>query len=197
MATYNYFITEYDITSTSAVQANTQASLLTPYVKIVQDIELYRLLGGPQYNALYSSVITAQTVDGNITTSAITSANYNLLEKIRPAMVFGCFKYAFPFMVIRITNKGVTVKISPDSSDKPEKEDKDNAKKLIDNIFGEYMTNLKQFLRDNRTTYPLWTEDYFQNYEMDSGSTCSNSTEYDSGLYIPRSGSNYRQRYGW
>lgn len=188
------FITVDDIKQNTAVQKNCQSDTLEPYIQIVQDMYIKRLLDEPTYNALNddcsTNSITAVT-SANIT--GLTQSNQNLIAQMRPAMVWGCFNAAYNFLNVRITNKGITVGESNGISSQSDRQDRLDQKREVENNMNFYLGELTRYLRTHTTDYPLWRENNFELETQYSGTTSTSTTNYDFGLFI--GSSKYKRKF--
>ena len=170
------FITIDDIKENTTVQQNVDTSLIYPYIDLAQRVWLLPVLSERLYEALSDDI----NVNG---LTGVTTAHSLLLNKIKPALIFGCVHEAIPFLRSRITNKGIVTKSSDANSEPASDKQVADMRDSYNHAVQTYIQDLKRFLRNNNALYPLWQEEYYSTHEQYSGATYNNSTTgYFSGV---------------
>jgi hypothetical protein len=167
MSDFVQFINESDLKSITVIQQNVDAYLLVPFIKVAQEVNLENFLG---------IALTTALKDG-IQNNNLSPDNQKLLDDyIKPALAFYTFYEALPFLNSKITNKGVVLK-SSDNSTNVSDATMGGLRNQTKN-YGEYYKNrLENYLCDNISLYPNWKRD----------SVTINSRNFDTGIYFPKS----------
>ncbi len=145
---------------------------------LAQPLYFKRILGIAAYDDLTNAII----VNSGLTNfTGFTIQYQNLLNQIRTPLCYCAWYEAFPFLHFKMTNKGITLKSSIENDTTPAKmSDIDQLRTSVFNWASFYLEEFKQFLRNNRTDYPLWKEDIFYQKDFLSGST--SNTRYFTGF---------------
>lgn len=179
---YVPFITTQDLKDNAVVQQNFQSDLIYPYIQPGQEIVILRVLGTPQYEEVANSITAAGSISG------VTGNTALLIDKIKLPLIYATAYYATPFLHVRVTNKGMVYKQSPEQSVTASDNAVNKIRAEFENFYQFYTEELKRFLRNNQTIFPLWREEYFANYEQYSGATYSRgSTGYQGPVIFSRS----------
>lgn len=153
----------------SLISDNVDFKIITPVIRVVQDIEIQQLLG----TNLYDKILT--DVAGNV-----LSGNYKTLvdDYVLPAMVY-YIQARIPYALhVRFVNKGLVTKTSTDSQ--PVSENMFN--KVIDeykNTAQALGTIMVNYIRANTSLFP----EYSTNNGIDE--MTPNRTANDIDLFIP------------
>lgn len=157
------FISITDLKSNQAIQGNVDSALLSPFINASQRMYILRILGTSQYEALENDINTY-----NI--SGLTGTSLALQQKIAKPLEYYTFYTAMPFLQTKITNKGI-VQWEDATSKTVDESTFDKLRKEVLQWATYEENELLRFLRTNKTSYPLWREEYFSTYELNSGAT--------------------------
>lgn len=139
-------ITENYLKEEGLINENSDAKVLTPIIKLVQDVYLHPILGSDLFNDIKDEIIAED----------VSSANETLLDDyILPCMLWYCHCEAPPAIKYRLMNKGVMVKNSENSA----AADLGEIKFLMDrwkNFAEMYAQRLTNFLKAHTDDYPLY-----------------------------------------
>ena len=170
------FISVTNLKDNTAIQSNVESALLSPFINAAQRMYILRILGTSQYEALENDVTTY-----NLT--GLTGTSLALQQKIAKPLEYYTFYTAMPFLLNKITNKGI-VQWEDQTSKSINESTFDNLRKEVLQWATYEENELLRFLRTNKTSYPLWREEYFSIYELNSGATYNRtyfgSIEFDS-----------------
>ncbi len=174
-------ITTDDLKNNTVIEKNVQADLLVPYIDIAQALYVKRILGVAQYDNIVNDVAANTTSGGTINITALTTSNQALIVQIAPALSFCAFYEGMPFIWAKFTNKGISLKSSIENDTSTVKlNEMQTLRKTVFDWSQFYLEELKQWLRNNHSNYPLWREDIFYQKDFLSGST--SNTRYFSGI---------------
>lgn len=157
------FISLSDLRTNTAIQGNVDSALLTPFINASQRMYILRILGTSQYEALENDINTYSL-------TGLTGTSYTLQQKIKQVLEFYTFYTAMPFLHNKITNKGI-VQWGDATSKTVGESTFDKLRKEVLQWATYEENELLRFLRTNKTSYPLWREEYFSLYELNSGAT--------------------------
>lgn len=140
------FISEQALKDNSIINDNVDMKVLTPTIKLVQEIYLTRLLGSGLYVDLQDK-IKANTLNADEV--------FLMNAYIQPLMVWGIMKEAPVFMTYKYMNKGVE-KMNSDNSQPAQL---DELQMLVDKAsdrFDWYSQRLINYLMANQQKYPSY-----------------------------------------
>lgn len=158
-----YLITSQDIFANTTIQSNVQATLLYPFIEKAQVMNVLKLLGTAQYEAI-------QTQINNVGLTGLTGTTLALVNQLKPMVTNYTWYYATPFLTVRFDNKGVNYLTSDNSETVSEAKINTLMSKILQFAQESELLALK-FLRKNYQQYPLWREDIY--YEED----CNNNAK--------------------
>lgn len=148
-------LTKTDLTTITVIQKNVEVTHLTPFIEAAQDLHIKKLFGVALYESLLADVTLNTVTD---TYQATDTKLNNLLNQTRNGLSYWTAYEATVFLWAKITNKGIMLKNSENSTPAA-KGDMWEVKKQFRNLAEFYCNELLTFLRDNRNLYPLWRED--------------------------------------
>ena len=100
------FISERSLKENSVIEFNTDSKILRLTVQEVQELELKKIIGKELYNELEAEIVS-KSEDNNY----LIPDNYvNMLEIIKPFLIYGTLSYLMVPLTYKITNKGAVVK---------------------------------------------------------------------------------------
>ncbi len=163
MVNVNY-ISEEDIKEITSISKNVEASLLVPYIRSSEAMQVEPILG----TALNSELKAA------ITGNTLTGVNYNLVQfYIKPLSVWATYLSAIPFLAFKGTSKGV-VRQNSDNSQIASIEELTFLRQAVKDQVAFYKDQLQDYLEENSSL--------FANYR-----SCNTDTNYNSngnGIYL-------------
>lgn len=164
------FINERTLFSLTPIEANTDATIIRPHMITSQDIDLAKVIGNKLYNELQDSIVAEN----------VSEKQNELIELIRPCLAWFIYSNALPFLLSKTTAKGVVNKTGENSNAVEEnkmlfmKTDALNKAEF-------YAEQLKNYLRDNQSFFPLYIND----------TSANKSTQYNSSIYLTPNEKNY------
>lgn len=166
------FISEQKLKTTTAVHGNVDPQDLLPAVVAAQDIYVQALLGTTFYNGL----------KGRVQAGTETVVEKTLLnDYIAPMLANYALYQAFPTLAYKIFNKSVSQPTSEESNPATLEEIK-YVRDGVLNTAEFYRERAREFLKDNESDYPE-----YQNPDIDQGMYPDKSSDYYSGIVIPKS----------
>lgn len=146
------FINLNSVKELSLIDENVDNKLLTPTLRMVQDIYLQRILGTPLYDDFKTKIIADDTLNTYPTYKAL------LQDYIKPVLIYYVCMHSLFAIRYRLMNKGVLVKNSENSS----AADTTDVKVMKDEfrITAEsYAELLTKYLKENTDTFPLYDDE--------------------------------------
>jgi len=165
------------------IQDNVDDNILTPYIKIAQDLHIQKILGSAFYNRLMEGVaLDNLTIDED-----------DLLRNfIQPALAQWAFYEVLPHLNYKPTNKAISQENSEFSTSST-LEDIKFLRNSIRDISEFLLERLVNQLCDFRELYPIYLN------PGDKENLDASNRNYFSGVFIPksRSGKCYNNCYGY
>lgn len=162
------FISELALKEMSIINENVDMKMLTPTIRLVQDIYLTRLLGSSLMVDLQEKIVS----------STLTSDDKFLLDAyIQPLMVWGVMKEAPVSISFKFMNKGV----SRQNSDNSQPSSLREIEMLMDRAsdrFDWYSQRMIDYLCANSEKYPAYKDN------QDSDDVKPTSRGYRSRLFL-------------
>lgn len=151
--TYNVvFISENALKAASIINENVDMSLLTPTIKLIQDIYLMRVLGTGLFVDLQNKIALVTSGD----TSAINDNELFLLNAyIAPLMVWGVMKEAPIALTFKYMNKGIE-KMFSDNAQGANMDDISSLKDWASDRFDWYCQRAIYYLNANQSLFPAY-----------------------------------------
>lgn len=144
---FNYF------SAYSPVPTNYNWEDIRPFVSIAEEVWLVDILGRKLYNELLEQVAN----------NNLTGENSTLLLKIYPYLSMAIVYESMPFLAYNINEKGIT-KGKSDNSEPVTNTEITNVQNHIRTQLAVLKQNLKKWLNEHSTCYPL--------YEVDNNCEC-------------------------
>lgn len=140
------FISENTLKQDYIVQNNVDPKILTPFVKVAQELHIESLLGIPLTEELKAVVMQGS--------SAITG-NYEtiLVSYIQPALIQYTIYEALPFLNYKFTNKSIATKSSENSAP-VDATDLKMLRQMVLNTGESYKARLKAYLESTARPFP-------------------------------------------
>jgi hypothetical protein len=165
MSNFVQFISESDLKGITVIQQNVDPYLLVPFIKVAQEINIEQFLG----------IALTTTLKDGIQNNNLSPANQTLLDEyIKPSLAFYTFYEALPFLNSKVTNKGIVLK-SSDNSTNVSDATLGGLRSQTKNYAEYYKNRMENFLCDNKANYPTWKSD----------KVSINTRNFDSGIYFP------------
>jgi len=162
-------LSENKLKNFTDIDPNVSASILLPFVGVVQQTKLEYIIGAPFYRSLLNQV-SNNTISGNTT-------DYNfLLYFVQPALIWWAYAEALPSIFMRIKNNGIqsgvpnTVTIN----------EMNYMQKRADDRGQFFEERMIQEIIFNSNLYPLC-----YNYTSNQGLFPHLGKQYFSGVVIP------------
>jgi hypothetical protein len=153
------FISESALKEASIINENVDMKMITPTIKLIQDIYLMRMLGTGEFVDLQNKIvngITPNTVEVNGQYPVLNANDLFLLDAyVTPLMIWGIMKEAPIVLTYKFMNKGIQKQDSDNSKPVSEAE-VDKLKDWASNRFDWYAQRLVYYLNANTTLYPQY-----------------------------------------
>lgn len=144
--TNTLFISENSLKQDFVIQKNLDSQLLSPFIKVGQELHIEPLLG----------IALTDELKNIINTNAITGEWEVLLVKyIQPALIYYTIYEALPFLNIKFTNKSLAYKQSENSSP-IEFTDLNKFRQMISEVAESYLERLKKYLEQTSKPFPSY-----------------------------------------
>ena len=142
-----FLINVEDIKVNSTIASNVDSQLLIPFISIGEKLHIEPILGSLLYNHLVAGYHAG----------SLNPKEEELVENfIKVASIYSVFSESLPFLHIKITNKGIVLKNSGETSNNIDDANYRILSKQITN-YSEYFKNrLMEFLCNNTVDYPLY-----------------------------------------
>lgn len=142
----NLFISEQTLKDNSIINDNVDMLVLTPIIKMVQELQIESLLGSGLYVHLQDQ----------IQTSGLTTDELFLLEAyIQPVMIWGVLKAAPIYMTYKYAGKGIEV-MNSDNSQPASQSSLEMLADQANSTFGYYAERLIKYIVANQTKFPTY-----------------------------------------
>ncbi|QDP62847.1 MAG: hypothetical protein Unbinned579contig1003_42 [Prokaryotic dsDNA virus sp.] len=174
MANYILFISETRLKESTAINLNVDVQLLLPFVKQAQKLYIETRLG-TKLNDKLKALITAGTV-GAPANAAYKTLLDDYIAEILPSMALF---HAIPFLRFKVENGNIYSKTS-ETGTALSTEEAQHLRSEVQNTAEYYMERMVEYLRNNGTSFP----EYTQNTGADVDPT---SNAYYSGINVERS----------
>ena len=161
------FITETEIKEKSPISNNVDIKLISDSVEYAQDAYIQDILGTNLY-------VDIQT---KFSASTLSTIEQQLVDLIKPALIYRSIEQALPFMQSQIVNKGIVLKNSENSI----QADLTHMKYLREELRGrtQFLSErIIKFLCNNKSSFPLYEDN------NDDINPTSKNGYYDCDLYL-------------
>lgn len=160
-------ITVNDIKTGTSISNSIKTEILQPFIELSELDFIKPVIGADLLEEL------KQQIGTGVTANTLTTLNRILLSKIKPVNCYGAW-----FKFVRLghykqTEKGVT-KQSSNDSESVDRDELNDLKKDLKEIIATYDKELRDYLEDNKTSYPL--------YNSTCGSGAGN--DFTTGIYL-------------
>jgi hypothetical protein len=173
-------VSESKLKAFSNIHQNVDVALLTPTIKIAQDLHLQNLLGTKFLNEIYSQVKT----------SSLTTINKELIDEwISPYLIWSAVFEATPEIFMRMMNKSITIGDTEQGKSISVKE-MAYLRDIYQSRFNFYAQRLQDELRNFPEKYPL-----YYSYTSKDGMPPRKET-YFTGIHFPPNSGRYPPRGG-
>jgi hypothetical protein len=145
------FININTLKENSLIDDNVDAKLLTPTLRVVQDIYLQKILGTPLYEDFKTKITADETL------AAYPNHLALMRDYIKNVLIYYVCMHSLHAIRYRMMNKGVMVK----NSDNSNPADSLEVKVIKDEfrMFAEsYAELLTKYLKENTDTFPLYDD---------------------------------------
>jgi hypothetical protein len=161
------FVTETEIKEKSPISNNTDIKLISDSVEYAQDAYIQDVLGTNLYNDIQTK----------FSAGTLSTIEQQLVDLIKPALIYRSIEQALPFMQSQIVNKGIVHK----NSEFSQQADISYMRYLREELKGrtQFLTErIIKFLCNNKTSFPLYVAD------NDDINPTSKNGYYDCDLYL-------------
>ena len=131
----------------SSISDNIEVEMLQPYLMAAQEIAIYTIVGEDMYEDMLNVVETGGTTYDTLIT-----------QYVDYVMAYEAWRMAVPFLAYKATSKGLT-KQSSDYSESLTPEEFGIYEKRISNLSSFYQNKMKEYLDNNKNSYPLYDSD--------------------------------------
>jgi hypothetical protein len=145
MSSNTTLITVADFADYADISAYLSTDYITPHLLSAQEQFLRPLLGDSLYSELQDQVAAENE----------TAANITLLEKIKPFLVYRSYQNFLLHHGVYSTNMGLRI-YKDENSEELDPGRRAAISNHAGNLAGMYESQLRKFLCDNATTYPLY-----------------------------------------
>ena len=138
-----FFISEQYLKDNSPLTSNIDVKEIYPFINNAQDIYIQDRLGSKLYNRLKDGIINAN----------LNNDEKTLLDLIRPTLAYYISYEAFPFLAIKIRNKGV-IETADDKVTNADRADRRDLRQELRNKAEYYMKRVEQYMCQFGKLYP-------------------------------------------
>lgn len=148
------FLSESALKAASIINDNVDMKMLTPTIKAVQEIFIYRYLGTGLYVDLQNK-IAGVFPDGTSGNTLNSNDLFLLNAYITPLMIWGVMKEAPDALTYKFMNKGVE-KMSSENASPAVSSELDRLTDKAEKKFDMYASKLIYYLQGNQALYPQY-----------------------------------------
>lgn len=162
-----YFTSEEFLKDKTPINENLDIKKVVPFLGNAQEVWIQPLLGTALYNRLQEGIVNQN----------LTPSEEQLIRILRPAHAYYTVFTALPFIAVELRNAGL-VRSANENIQPAEYSFYKELLNQVKNTAEFYATRVTQFLCDNKSVYPLWTDS--------TGIASKKTSSFNGGFYYKK-----------